>query len=91
MDDDKELLMRRAVFGEQVGQFLSSEIGAYLLERAKDEAERSVDKLKKCDPSRADLVRSLQVEVWRAESIEQWLREAVADGLRALEILEDRE
>lgn len=89
--EEEHLLIRRAMFGEMVQEFMSSDIGKYLLIRAEDEVQKGMLKLKTCDPENSGLIREYQGKIEIAESIPKWLDEAVTDGLTALRIIEDRE
>jgi len=86
--EENEVLLERAVFGQQVEAFLHSEIGSYLINRAQSEVEEALRKLRNCSESE---LKQIQSEVWRAESIVIWLSQAVEDGLRALNILDGEE
>lgn len=90
MDEDKDLLIRRAVFGKEVEQFLNSSVGRYMISRAHSEVSEAFELLKKCDPKDGKTVQHLQNQVWKAESINQWLSDAVTDGLAAINIIDDR-
>lgn len=85
---DKEELYARTAFGKQVDQFYSSAVGSYLRERAREECGTALMALKSCDPTDSKLVARLQGEVWRSESFENWLGEAILDGLKSLELIE---
>lgn len=89
--EDAELIVKRAVFGKQVEQFLNSDIGRYMVQRATLRAESAVESFKRCDPSDVAQVRKLQNEILWAESFSDWLSAAVTDGLQALNIIEERE
>lgn len=86
-----ELIIRRAMFGKQVDQFMVSDIGRYLMARAVDETESAIAEFKKCDAANVEGVRRIQTKMQLAEQFQSWLSEAVTDGLQALNILEDRE
>lgn len=85
---EKEELYARAAFGKQVDAFYASAVGAYLRERAQEELGTALVALKTCDPTDSKLVMRLQGEVWRAESFENWLGEAILDGLKSLELID---
>lgn len=89
--ESKELLIRRAVFGKQVENFLSSDEGKYLLHRADNDVQTAFEGLKSCDPKDGKMVQTFQNMIYRAESVKQWLTDAVVDGLNATNIIEDRE
>jgi molybdopterin converting factor small subunit len=91
MDEEQEVLVRRAIFGKQVEDFLSSDIGRYLLVRAADQAETAMDKLKVCVPTEGKTVQALQNDIYVAESIRTWLAQAIQDGINALNIIESPE
>ena len=91
MDDETEVLVRRAVFGKQVEDFLSSDIGLYICLRAKTQADQAIDELKVCNPIEGKQVQALQNKVHVAESIQVWLSQAVQDGLNALGILDSED
>lgn len=88
---ESEILLDVAVLGEQVDQFLKSDVGRYLVEQAESEYEAGIESLKNCDPQDANGIIAAQTVIKRAESIKDWLMEAVRAGLRAKMILEDRE
>jgi hypothetical protein len=88
MDEEQEILVKRAIFGKQVENFLSSDIGRYILARAEDQAATAMDKLKTCTPTEGRLVQSLQNDIYKAESIREWLGHAIQDGMNALNIID---
>ncbi len=77
-----------AILGKQVDEFMSSQIGKYMLSRADSEYMDGVERLKVCT---ADQLIETQSRVLRAQSIRQWLEEAVVSGLKALELIEEEE
>ncbi len=85
-----ELTVRRAIFGKQVDNFLGSDIGKYLMMRAIDESKEALQAFRTCDPSDAVQVAELQRQINQAEKFQQWLEEAVSDGLQAMNVLDDR-
>jgi hypothetical protein len=90
VDEDQVLMIRRAVFGEQVQQFISSQIGQYLLARAQEDKVNAQAKFLEVDPSNVEAVRSIQNDILMSNKFAIWLQDAVGDGLRALGIIEDR-
>lgn len=87
-DDDNKALWETAILGRQVEEFLSSQIGRYLLARADKELANAITELRDC--SAEDLLKH-QSDMKRAESIRAWLIEAVNEGLRALNLIEEEE
>lgn len=80
-----------AVLGREVDAFLSSNVGKLLLSHAEADFQKSMSKIKSCDPSDFKLIMQLQSDIARAESIQRWLAEAVEAGKTAENLLEDRE
>lgn len=78
----------KAILGRQVDEFLSSEIGKFLLNKAHDEWVGAIEALRDCSPE--DLLKH-QSDMKRAESIRAWLIGAVEEGLRALNLIEEDE
>lgn len=85
--EDLELL-ERAGFGREVELFWGSSIGQYLRNRAQECYTESIQALKSVDPTDYRAVIKAQNDVRVAEMFEQWLSEAVTDGLKALELLD---
>lgn len=84
-------LVQEAVFGKQVEEFLSSDIGIYLVKKAEAEASDAIEKLKTCPADDPKAIRTLQNQIFRAESIQQWLGEAIHRGLEAIQNIDERE
>jgi hypothetical protein len=89
--EENEALYRKAAFGKIIEDFQSSDIGIYLIRRAESEAEQAIEKLKTCDPKDGKVVQSLQNEVWKAESFQKWLADAILDGLQAHNMIDNEE
>lgn len=89
--NDNIPLIQKAVFGRQVEEFLNTDIGRFMVTRAEQSAESAMEKLKTCDPRDGKIVQSLQNEIWKAESFQEWMAIAIMDGLRAHKLLEDGE
>lgn len=82
-------LLETAIFGRQVEGFLGSDLGKYLVLKAETEAEDATEILKKVYPWRRRKIQELQNTIWRAESFQQWLADAVVDGMQATNLLEE--
>lgn len=91
MLDPESPLVRDAMFGKQVEQFLDGDIGNYLVKRAQTEIDVAIEKLKKVNPVDVDLVRTYQNDVKVAEFFIVWLGDAIAAGHAAIETLEGEE
>lgn len=88
---DNQELLERAGFGKEVELFWGSGIGQYLRNRAQECYSEAIQNLKSVDPTDTRAVIKAQNEARVAEMFEQWLSQAVLDGLKALELLEGEE
>lgn len=80
--------VRAATFGRQVELFLESDIGAYLVERAKEQTAAAVEDLKRVDPTDTTQIMAAQMKARIADSIMAWLGDAIAQGESSREMLE---
>lgn len=85
-DDPK---VRWATFGKQVEYFLQSDIGSYLVKRAKQEGDEAMEELKKVDAFDGQKVASLQLKARVADAVIVWLGDAIAAGESATEQLKE--
>jgi len=77
--------------GLSAESFLGSPLGKFLVGRAEGEIEEAVEKLKTTDPEDAKAIRDLQNRIYRAESVQYWLAEAIMTGENAQqELLDER-
>ena|ERR1700679_1746890 len=79
-------LVRTAVFGVEVQDFLKGPIGDFLLKRAEQRLSVLLGKLKVT--REMSQVTELQAEIRHLEGFEGWLAEAVQAGLTATQMLE---
>jgi hypothetical protein len=77
-----------AVFGRQVEDFLASDIGKYLVARAEEQRERSIERLKTANPWRRQFIQRCQNEVRVVDMFQQWMADAILEGQAALAVLE---
>jgi len=89
-EGDDGPLWSTAVFGKEVEDFLNSDVGTYLLRCAQAEAEAAYDRLKTVSPWRRRYIQKLQNEIWRAESIRDWLANSIQAGRNATTTLEGK-
>jgi hypothetical protein len=82
-------VVRSAVFGAQVQQFLDSDIGTYLVQCADEQAEAALKELVQADPSDVERVRSIQNKIKLADSVVGWLRDAIVMGEQAANSLRE--
>lgn len=85
-DDPK---VRWAQFGRQVQLFLESDIGVHLVERADEQAKSAAAALKTVDPTDTRAIVALQLKAQVADSIIEWLGDAIAAGESAIEQLKE--
>ena len=89
---NEDPLVRAAVFGRQVEDFLSSDIGRHIAARASDEIDAALHQLKSISPrffwGRRKIAR-LQEQIAVAERVISWLADAVTEGRQATQALED--
>jgi len=86
---ENEELYARAAFGRQVELFWASAVGEYLRNRAQECYTNAVDALKNVDPTDVKKIVRAQGDVWKAETLERWMSEAIMDGLKALDLIEN--
>lgn len=79
--------MRWATFGKQVEHFLQTDIGSYMVKRAKSESDAALEQLKDVDPFDAPKVAACQFKVKVADAVITWLGDAIAAGESAVEQL----
>jgi hypothetical protein len=89
--DPDDPVVRTAVKGKVVEDFLTSDVGKILIEYAKRSVDKSTEELKIVSPLRIFKVMKLQhhIEVW--EGFQQALADAIMDGLNAMKIIEGDE
>lgn len=91
MGNEHEVLVAEVLLGEDARVFMSSDVGRYLLGRAEQEAHEAAHKLKRVNPWRRRRIMELQNDIWRAESVRDWLLEIIQAGQAAEHALEVRE
>lgn len=80
MSHDMSGITQEIELGLSIEAFLSSNVGLFLLDRARDEAIAAVDELKVASPSDEPEIRRLQNIIRRAEGFEIWLIEGLQQG-----------
>ena len=86
--DINDPLVKSAVLGSQVEQFLEGDIGKYLVGRAESEATEAMDMLKRTAPWRKSRIQQLQNAILTAENFQKWLGQAYSEGLHSLHTIE---
>lgn len=86
--DPNEPIVRSAVLGQQVQDWLNEPVGNFVIRVAERELKVAIEQLKIIDPSnRVEIVR-LQERIRLYEHFEAWLGNAVQEGLTALAIID---
>ena len=84
-------LIAAAELGDKAEAFIQSDLGRYFTGICDQEVEIAVQRLKTVDPSDEKTIRTLQNEIWRAESAKQWFFEIIQDGQQAFEVLKNEQ
>lgn len=84
-----ELLLAEAVLGRDADEFLSSELGRFIVGRCDQEIQEAQALLSEVSPWRRNRIRQLQNQVWRARSMKVWLVELVNAGRMAEAALDE--
>lgn len=77
---ETQQLQGQVALGQHVEGFLTSATGNYLIARAEAEIQEALEALKTVDCTDAKAIQALQNQVYRAESIQYWLAEAIQAG-----------
>ena len=81
----------KAMLGADAEMFKRTKLGQYILDRATNNVDKAVLKLKKHDPNDKDGIRDLQNEIWKNETLGMWLDDAIQSGHAAMQNLEAME
>lgn len=84
-------LYAEAAIGRDAAEFLTGDLGRYLLARCEEEIAEAQDQLSEVAWWRKNRIKQLQNQVWRARSMRNWLAELVTNGRQAEAILEEQE
>ncbi len=76
--------------GLDAEQFLASNLGKYIIERAEAEIESAIEQFKATDPEDAKAMRALQNIIARNESVQYWLADAINAAHAAEEQLQQQ-
>ena len=89
--DPSDPVVRTAVLGKVVEDFLTGEVGKLIAKYAEDQVDISTEKLKLVSPLRLFTVSRLQLEIQLWEGVLTKLANVITDGLNAVKILEGEE
>ena len=93
MLNPEDPVVRVAIFGRQVEDFVNSDIGIFMTKRADDEINECLEELKRISadwPWGRRKIARLQNRIAVAERVIHWLAEAITEGHQALNIIEDK-
>ena len=76
-------LRGRIAFGLDVQQFMGSNIGRYIQDRANADIEEALEALKTADPYDPKAISKLQNDIAVASNVLEWLGQAVTEGEQA--------
>lgn len=91
LDPNSRTFYAEAALGKDAQDFLSSDIGRFMIGCAKQDMEDAFTKLKTVSPWRRNRIRQLQNEVEVAERFILYIRDLVLRGKAAELALEERE
>lgn len=90
MSEDLQIHYRAAAIGEDAREFLASDLGKFVMQRAESEIEELTRSLIETNADNTTEVRRLQTEIQRRDMAIKWFVEAYEAGRQALQILEDQ-
>jgi hypothetical protein len=85
---DVDALRAEAILGKDAEEFISSELGRYIIGRVDQEREEAVQQLCKTWSWRRNRIRELQNQIWRCDTFKSWLADMVVRGKSAIDLLE---
>lgn len=91
---DLKTLSAEAILGKDAEDFLNSDLGQFLIQRAEEEAREWTEKLKSINPwlpGSARRVQRIQNEIWKREAFKQYLADLIINGRQALQLLEEEQ
>lgn len=91
MTDDLIRQRQKIELADKAIAFLESPLGKHLAHRAEAEERAALEALATVDPEDSARIRALQNDVWRAQSVLQWLGEAINEGVAAQQDIGERE
>ncbi len=84
-------LFAEAALGRDAEEFLSGDLGRYMLSRADEEEREALDELATVWPWRRGRIAQLQLKIKNARAFRNYLADLVITGKQALDTLESRE
>lgn len=81
----------KSMLGADAEMFKRTKLGQYILDRAAVAVEHFTNELKRIDPTNSVGIQKLQNEIWKHETFELWLDDAIQSGHLAIQNLEAME
>lgn len=86
-----ETLLAEAILGRDAEEFLSTELGRYITGRCEQEIAEAQELLNRVSPWRRRRIQDLQNQIYRAQSLREWVAELVSNGRQAEAALSEQE
>jgi hypothetical protein len=86
--DPEDPLVRAAVFGVHVEEWIKTDVGAFVMNRVQQRVKRLEQDLRKINPTNPLDVLKLQIELKHWEDFAGWLGDAMQAGANAQTIIE---
>ena len=83
-----QTLFAEATLGKDAEEFLSSDLGRFIIARIDEEERDAIEALTKVASFRRRRILELQSRIWRAQQFKSWLGELIVTGHQALAQLE---
>lgn len=83
-----EALQAEAILGRDAEEFLKTDLGRYIIERAEEEEKLAIHELTTVWPWRKRRIQQLQNQVWRAQNLKGWFADLIVSGRQAIQTLD---
>lgn len=84
-------LIAEAILGKDAEEFLNTELGRYIIERAEAEEKEAIEELTNVWPWNRRKIQRLQNQIWRVRSLKGWFADLIVSGRQALQTLDTDE
>lgn len=91
LDPESRTFFAEADLGREAREWLSTDLGRFVVGCAKQEYQQAMAKLKTTPFWRYRRIQQLQNEIWRAENLLHWLGDLIVRGQAAEHALAERE
>lgn len=88
IDPQIRALMESAATGMAAKEFIASDFGKHLVEKATIEVDEALAELVDAEPADADSIRAIQNRIHIAQSAIRWLMESITEGENAMRELD---